>query len=959
MAENSIRTHPRLSLITIFVTWLTVFLFPAITFRFSLDWLFDLTYQAGCRAIQPELINEMARFNRQARTVPALENILKKFCSKNQSLILKNDPDLIHETLKKNFSLDATVCIAHGADSDELKFFVAREFSSQLGILPRRLTQKAIFSFNRQHEHSFFSRMFEEKAAKIFSRGTTDELNRDARKFFRQQFALIAEMPLVENRVLESISGKCNGPVYFFYHAIRERLNGTPAIKGGVLFMIVGRHINYRKLLEASLVPENPRLVRGYCSNDFSIALTGQNCKNITSTFEERDGSYSLKGLISQEMLVDLIQRGTFFPGKLSQTAEKMPVLKVSINNSLLHHPLLQFNRLINFLLKLLVVMGGLFLLNLYFFGFQLFSGIRKKILTGLFFILLLPGSLVLVVMLTWFDSGRIETRYLARNNLMNQLESIQQQFQNYLTQAQLATLNFARQIERSGLKPDSDLVQRQMQQFLNENDSNLVGFDDLVGGSKFLTENEATGLVKSEEDMLKGTSRAVLNTFTPEGRFDMSYEDGIENKFTNVHPAFVNEILNSWGRLFEYGRFKTGNRVSIVPLLFPGLSTPRAFVITRYPQKDLIEGFVKKLVAERKFPDNLKIFRYEEQDGVNMFFDCKTGKVVDDSFSKGLFENLLKGESQTFSTVDGKMMLLQLMVDFPFICQATGSISETGENKENDFVILFVLAVVLFSFAYLVFGRVYLEPVREFSRVTRQVAAGNLTVRASVFTADEFGVLKNAFDSMIEGIDQKEKMSQFVSSEVLNVIGDDDSDEAIPEGARVEATVAFVRFPELMKMNEPEKIARTLGDIIDLVEEVASAKDGVIDKIIEDTIMLVFRKSSGAGHAFSACQALLMISEGAGKKDWNIEAGIATGSVVMGRIGSRLGKLDFTVIGDTVNLAARLKAEAKKAATSGILIAPSTIRKLRGLARVSFIERVSIKGKSRAFQLYELTGLR
>jgi len=89
------------------------------------------------------------------------------------------------------------------------------------------------------------------------------------------------------------------------------------------------------------------------------------------------------------------------------------------------------------------------------------------------------------------------------------------------------------------------------------------------------------------------------------------------------------------------------------------------------------------------------------------------------------------------------------------------------------------------------------------------------------------------------------------------------------------------------------------------------------------------------------------------------IRAGIASGNVVSGRIGSRLGKLDYTVIGDTVNLAARLKIEAAKAGTTGIVVAPSTIRGLRGQGRVAFIERVEIKGKSREYPLYELLELR
>ncbi|MBP5468899.1 MAG: hypothetical protein J6Z11_06600, partial [Candidatus Riflebacteria bacterium] len=64
--------------------------------------------------------------------------------------------------------------------------------------------------------------------------------------------------------------------------------------------------------------------------------------------------------------------------------------------------------------------------------------------------------------------------------------------------------------------------------------------------------------------------------------------------------------------------------------------------------------------------------------------------------------------------------------------------------------------------------------------------------------------------------------------------------------------------------------------------------------------------------------------------------------------------------IGNPVNLAARLKAQAYKAKTTGILLCPNSIRQLHGAGRLKFIERISIKGRTnRTFPLYELISLR
>ncbi|MEW6708339.1 MAG: adenylate/guanylate cyclase domain-containing protein [Candidatus Riflebacteria bacterium] len=756
---------------------------------------------------------------------------------------------------------------------------------------------------------------------------------------------------------MKTISGKLGGPVYFFYHAFRQEINGKPGIRNGVLFMLVGRQLNYRRILENSLLSENPRVMRRFAKLPAELPGRYRNDNSIFSQFLNDDEGFFLRGLLAQEMVADLVQRGTLFPVRFDSTLRNLPMLEVIIKKNVLQHPLLSWDSFINWLLKLFVICGAIFLLHMYFFGLQLFKGVRQKIIIGLFFILLLPGCLVLVALLTWFESGRLESRYLIENRLRNISESFQQKFQDYLTSVQYSTMQLAQKIEDSRIRKGSRELEDLLQNFLEKNEAHLVGYDDLIDGPFYLSTVQAKGFFKNEEDMLKGTSRTILNVFTHDGNFDVNYKDAVDNNFTSVHPSFVNEILNFWGRLVEFGRFSTGNRLSIVPVLFPGMASPRAFVIAGYSQKNLIMGFVQKEIRESKKVSDLKIFYYDKESGNERFFDVGAGKPVTDSAVVTSLDNVLKGGEIILSNLPDGIRMRQVMVDFPVILQVDGYFQNSDSGKIRDFALLAILAVLLFSFAWLFWGRVYLEPVQEFTRITRQVFSGNYQVSPQISSWDEFGELKKAFDSMIEGISQKERMSQFVSAEVLQNISEDSSVEFQPGGERIEATIAFVRFPALGLLKDPEKIAEKIGQILELVETSATNHGGIIDKIIEDTVMLVFRKPSS--HALSCCNALIEIKDRANQLEMSIEAGIATGEVVMGRIGSRLGKLDFTVIGDAVNLAARLKAHGKKALNGGIIIAPSTIRKVKGQARVAFIDRVEIKGKSRAFQLYELTGVR
>jgi class 3 adenylate cyclase len=169
----------------------------------------------------------------------------------------------------------------------------------------------------------------------------------------------------------------------------------------------------------------------------------------------------------------------------------------------------------------------------------------------------------------------------------------------------------------------------------------------------------------------------------------------------------------------------------------------------------------------------------------------------------------------------------------------------------------------------------------------------------------------------MIQGLEQRRRLTQFVSSEVIKAVESDSEESMAVGGERIEATVAFVQLAMLQHLKSeasPEEIFATLGDFIAAADIAASQHGGVVDKLVEDTLMLVFRADPARPeHALAASAAVLDLESQMRARDLRICAGIASGQVVSGRIGSRLGKLDLTVIGDPVNLAARLKAQAKK----------------------------------------------
>ena len=85
------------------------------------------------------------------------------------------------------------------------------------------------------------------------------------------------------------------------------------------------------------------------------------------------------------------------------------------------------------------------------------------------------------------------------------------------------------------------------------------------------------------------------------------------------------------------------------------------------------------------------------------------------------------------------------------------------------------------------------------------------------------------------------------------------------------------------------------------------------------------------------------------------VSVGFVTGNAICGKIGSRSGRLDFTVIGDTVNLAARLESESRRRIGSPILTDEETIFSMGMAFRYGLLGTVFVKGRSKPVQVYEL----
>ena len=210
-----------------------------------------------------------------------------------------------------------------------------------------------------------------------------------------------------------------------------------------------------------------------------------------------------------------------------------------------------------------------------------------------------------------------------------------------------------------------------------------------------------------------------------------------------------------------------------------------------------------------------------------------------------------------------------------------------------------------------------------------------------------------------------KSTMSRYINASLAEKLLQKGED--ILGGASSQATVLFSDIRSFTTLTEELGAHATvslLNEYFTLMVDCIQNHGGMLDKFFGDAIMAVFgvpiAHDDDEDRAVRTSVEMLRelaeynatrVSEG--KKPIHIRIGINTDTIVSGNIGS-LKRMDYTVIGDGVNLASRLESACKQYGTR-ILISESTFRKLRGTYRAREVDRVVVKGKTEPIGIYEI----
>ncbi|MEI8094689.1 MAG: adenylate/guanylate cyclase domain-containing protein [Spirochaetales bacterium] len=246
-------------------------------------------------------------------------------------------------------------------------------------------------------------------------------------------------------------------------------------------------------------------------------------------------------------------------------------------------------------------------------------------------------------------------------------------------------------------------------------------------------------------------------------------------------------------------------------------------------------------------------------------------------------------------------------------------------------------------------------ETLESMIRGQARVAASSLQFADTVNTRDEIKTLSGEIGNMVTII---RGIIPYISASTLK-----QAEKGTTISERRNLTFLFTDIRGFTTMSEgmtPEEVVQVLNRYLDLETEIILQNHGDVDKFVGDEMMAFF---DGPEKELNACRAAMQIRkamfdekvlrEKQGLPSVEIGIGINTGDVVFGSMGAR-ERMDFTSIGDTVNLAARLEG-ANKAYSSKSMIAESVYLQVQDKFVCRELDFIAVKGKTEPVRIYEI----
>ena len=308
------------------------------------------------------------------------------------------------------------------------------------------------------------------------------------------------------------------------------------------------------------------------------------------------------------------------------------------------------------------------------------------------------------------------------------------------------------------------------------------------------------------------------------------------------------------------------------------------------------------------------------------------------------------------------------------FIGVAISTVGQSDQFEQSQMSLLpiFGLGLVATFLLGIILSQRITRPITALAQAAEGVASGNLDHVLPVTTHDEIGALTTSFNTMIDGLRERERMhdifGRFVSPTVAQLVLSHPLDL---RGETKELTILFTDLRDFTVMSEqedPAVVIQGLNEYFQIVVEAADRFGGIVNKFGGDSTLVLFGLAdaqSSASSAEAAVRAALAIREGLRelnnrRADAHLPLliagiGINTGPVMAGLIGTPR-RMEYTEIGDAVNLSARIQTLNRKLGTD-ILLSQATYAALGEASWLTVTSRGmrQFKGKSVRVKVYSI----
>lgn len=284
--------------------------------------------------------------------------------------------------------------------------------------------------------------------------------------------------------------------------------------------------------------------------------------------------------------------------------------------------------------------------------------------------------------------------------------------------------------------------------------------------------------------------------------------------------------------------------------------------------------------------------------------------------------------------------------------------------RKRNLLIAIIIVTLVIFFVWF--FAKSITVPVRKLVKSARAIAGGDYKTRVKPLFRDEIGLLTESFNSMGQGLEERERIKtafgKFVNPEIAEKVAKED----LSLGGELKHAAVFFSdirsFTAISEKLTPHQVVGFLNEYMSLMVDCIDKTHGVVDKFIGDAIMALWGTPVSHGNdtenavngALLMREALREFNKGRGSNEKpviKIGCGINTGPLIAGQIGS-LNRMEYTVIGDTVNLASRIESLNKPFHTD-ILVSSDAYALIKDIFITEPMKKIHVKGKSEPQQIY------